>query len=398
MYPPQHAGGYEIAWQQAMRRARDEGHTVRVLTSDYRSGDQREEDPDVHRSLRWYWDLERYEFPRLNLMERLELELHNARELRAHLNVFRPDVVAWWSMGCMSLSLIEQVRRTGIPAAFVVHDDWLDYGWEHDQWLRTWRGRRRGLVAPLAARFCGVATAVDPNGAGRFIFNSRYTLDRGREVRLSTAEACVVHPGIDEAFLEPAPARPWTWRLAYLGRLDRQKGVDTAVQALAQLPPEASLTVWGSGEESYVAEMRELAQRLGVGERVSFRGFIGGEGLRAAFAGADAVVFPVRWNEPFGLVPLEAMGLGRPVVTTARGGTAEFVRDGENALVFPADDAAALAERVKRLAGDEALRSRLLAGGRRTAAQFTATRFARRTVEEILRAAGRVPAEVPEAA
>src|SRR5947209_6511217 len=131
MYPPQHAGCYELMWQLAMRRARELGHCVRILTSDHlEDPDRPEDDPDVHRTLRWYWDLEHYEFPQLTPAEVLRLERHNARELRRHLKAFRPDIVAWWSMGCMSLSLIEQVRRHGIPAVFVVHDDWLVYGWE----------------------------------------------------------------------------------------------------------------------------------------------------------------------------------------------------------------------------------------------------------------------------
>ena len=105
--------------------------------------------------------------------------------------------------------------------------------------------------------------------------------------------------------------------------------------------------------------MRTLAERVGAADRVRFAGFTDGDGVRAAYAAADVVVFPVRWNEPFGLVPVEAMGVGRPVVTTARGGTAEFVADGDNALVFAAEDPAALAACVERLAGDEALRERL---------------------------------------
>jgi glycosyltransferase involved in cell wall biosynthesis len=81
------------------------------------------------------------------------------------------------------------------------------------------------------------------------------------------------------------------------------------------------------------------------------------------------------------------MALGRVVVSTARGGSAEYVRDGQNALVFAVDDPAALADSVSRLSGDEALRARLLAGGRETAAQFPADRFAQRSVEKIVQAA-----------
>lgn len=387
MYPPQHAGGYELAWQQAMRRARVLGHTVRVLTTDYLEDPTRaEQDPDVHRTLRWYWDLDRYEFPQLNLWQRFQLERHNADALRFHLKAFQPDVVAWWSMGCLSLGLIERVRRLGLPMAFVVHDDWLIYGREHEQWMRTWVGPKRSVAGWAVERCSGFPTRVDLN-AGRWVFNSRYTLDRAREVGLQAPEVTVVHPGIEEHFLEPVEPRPWRWRLVYVGRLDRQKGVDTAIAALAALPPTTTLSIWGTGDNEYVADMRALAARLGAAERVRFEGFADAKRIRSVYEDADVVVFPVRWNEPFGLVPLEAMGVGRPVITTARGGTAEFVRDGSNALVFPADDAGALASCVRRLAEDGALREQLRGDGRRTAARFPASRFAQATVDEIVRAA-----------
>jgi glycosyltransferase involved in cell wall biosynthesis len=399
MYPPQHAGGYELAWHQAMHRARELGHRTRVLTSGYREDPRRaEEDPDVHRTLRWYWDLERYEFPRLNLAQRLRLERHNAAELRRHLERFRPHVVTWWSMGCMSLSMIEQVRRAGFPAVFVVHDDWLVYGWEHDRWIRTWSGPRRSVVGRLVEPVCGIPVRVAVNDSGPFVFNSRYTLERARRAGVSSRAMTIVHPGIDDRFQAQVPPPAWGWRLAYVGRIDRQKGVDTAVAALEHLPKQSTLTVWGTGDERYVAELKSLATRIGAGDRVRFEGFAAGEQLRSAYADADAVVFPVRWNEPFGLVPLEAMGVGRPVVTTSRGGTSEFVRDGENALVFEADDARTLAASVRRLAGDERLRARLLAEGRRTAARYSEAEFAERTVDQIVqvveRPAGARPVRV----
>lgn len=384
MYPPHHAGGYELMWQAAMAHARSEGHAVRILVSDYR--DPRagvEEEPDIYRSLGWYWDLHRYEFPHLKPYERLGLERRNARELARHIREFQPDIVSWWSMGCMSLSLIEQVRRAGVPAVFVVHDDWLVYGPDYDQWVRMWRGRRRA-IAPLAERLFGVPTKVHLDRAGPFVFNSRYTLERAKETGLEPTSETVVHPGIDERFFAAEAPRPWRWRLVYVGRIDRQKGIDTALRALTHLPSVASLAIWGTGDEHYIAEMRRLAAGLGVADRVTFEGWGDGEQRLRAYADADAVVFPVRWQEPFGLVPLEAMGMGRPVVTTARGGTTEFVRDEENALVFEADDDIGLARSIQTLAEDADLRERLRRGGRETAANYTLGRFAEDTVREIV--------------
>ena len=110
------------------------------------------------------------------------------------------------------------------------------------------------------------------------------------------------------------------------------------------------------------------------------------EELPAIYAGADAVLFPVTWPEPWGLVPLEAMGIGRPVVATARGGSGEYLRDGVNCLTVRPAEPAGIARAVRRLAGDQALRERLRAGGVETARRHTAGQF-NASVERALKAA-----------
>ena len=102
------------------------------------------------------------------------------------------------------------------------------------------------------------------------------------------------------------------------------------------------------------------------------------------------MVFPVRWEEPWGLVPLEAMAKGRPVLATGRGGSAEYLRDGENCLLFEADDSSALARALHRLASDPALRARLRAGGLETAPRHTEALF-NQAVERLVTSARGVP-------
>jgi glycogen synthase len=386
MYPPHHQGGYELVWQSANRHAREQGHAVRVLVSTHRDAAVTDADePDVHRTLRWYWDWDRYAFPRLPIAERIRLERANARELGRHLRDFRPDVVAWWSMGHMSLALIEQVRRAGIPAVFSVHNDWLVYGPKADQWTRFWLDRSPVLAA-AAGRALGLPTAFRPAAAGRLVFNSRYSLRAAKAAGIASPDSEVIHPGISEEFTDPVPARSWRWRLLYAGRIDRGKGVDTAVAALEHLP-EARLAIHGKGDAGYTDELRSLARDIGAADRVAFGEFTDPGGLRRAYAEADAVLFPVRWQEPWGLVPLEAMGMGRPVISTAGGGTAEFIAHERNALVVAPDDPAGLAETVGRLAADPGLRASLVSAGRATAARHTAAEFDARTVAAIVAAA-----------
>ena len=107
------------------------------------------------------------------------------------------------------------------------------------------------------------------------------------------------------------------------------------------------------------------------------------EQLAAVYGAADAILFPVEWDEPWGLVPLEAMAVGRPVLATATGGSAEYLRDGDNCLSFAPGEAAELAAALRRLAAEPELRARLRKGGFATAARHTARAFNEK-VEKII--------------
>jgi glycosyltransferase involved in cell wall biosynthesis len=358
-------GGYELVWESAVRSLREAGHEARVLAGDHRAAGVADDADggEVFRELRWYWRDHR--FPRMGPLARLRLERHNAGVLDRHLGEWRPDAVAWWSMGGMSLSPIARVARAGVPAAAFVHDDWLVYGPKVDGWLRLTGGRQR----------------LDLRGVRRWAFVSESTRERALGAVGGLGETEVLPSGIDPSFLDPAPEREWGWRLLYAGRLDERKGVGTAVEALARLPRSARLTLVGAGDEAYERRLRDRVRELGLYERVAFMGACGRDELRAAYAEADAVVFPVVWEEPWGLVPLEAMGRGRPVVATGRGGSGEYLRDGENCLLFEPGDPDALAAAVERLARDAELCARLRAGGLTTAREHTEERFNARVVE-----------------
>ena len=383
MYPPHHFGGYELVWQSAMRHLERRGHEVRVLTTDVRTDSSQPDAPNVRRKLRWYW--RDHDFPRLPRRERVRLERENARVVERELREFRPHVVTWWSMGGMSLSLLERVRRRRIPAVAFVHDDWLDYGPRVDGWVAP-LARRPPWARALAERLVGVPANVDLDRAARYVFVSETTRRRALAAGRAPASTGVAHSGIEQAFLEPAQERAWSWSLLYVGRLDERKGVDTAVEALAHMP-EASLTLLGGWDEREQRRLSALAADAGVAERIVFGGQRSRTEVHAAYGDADAVVFPVRWEEPWGLVPLEAMGRGRPVVATGRGGSGEYLRDGVNSLLFKAGDPAALAAAVGRLARDAELRRRLREAGFETAAQHTEERFNATVLAEVERAA-----------
>jgi glycosyltransferase involved in cell wall biosynthesis len=365
-YPPDGLGGYEVTWRSAAEALRAAGHDVRVLSS---------------RELRFY--SQEPDAPRVGTLGRLRVERHNLAVIDAALEDFRPDVVNWWPLGGMSVSMIERVRRRGVPAAGVICDDWLTYCMRSDKWAR--RFGRRGR-ARLAEALTGVPTRVDVGAAASWLFNSHDVRERALTMR-PLADTAVAHPGIEAARFAAGPERlEFGWRLLYLGRIDRRKGIDTAIAALAELPKEATLAIVGRGDDAHAVELRRMASDLGLDGRVDFAE-VERDGVAAAYASADVVVFPVRWEEPWGLVPLEAMAVGTPVVATGTGGSAEYLRDGENCLIFERDQPAALAAAVRRLADDGGLRARLRAGGMATAARHGEESYNQAVVAAVERAA-----------
>ena len=190
-------------------------------------------------------------------------------------------------------------------------------------------------------------------------------------------------PDIDRAGLDTPPD---ACVLLAMGRLHAAKAMDVSLRALAQTP-DAILWIAGSGPDE--KPLKALAEELGVAARVRWLGWRDDPG--ALLRAADICVFPSR-VEPFGNVIIQAWAQGTPVVTAAATGPAWLVRDGEDALLVPVDDHAALAVAIARLRADPALAQALAARGRvRAGEEFSEAACIARYVSvfEQVKAAGR---------
>jgi glycosyltransferase involved in cell wall biosynthesis len=143
-----------------------------------------------------------------------------------------------------------------------------------------------------------------------------------------------------------------------LGRLHSDKAHDVSLRALVDVP-EAYLWIAGSGPLE--AELKTLARELGVADRVRFLGWV--DDPSPLYRAADVCVFPSR-VEPMGNVVIQAWAHDLPIVTAASKGPAFLVRPGEDAVLCPLEDHAAVAEGVKALIADAALRARFITAGR----------------------------------
>jgi glycosyltransferase involved in cell wall biosynthesis len=181
----------------------------------------------------------------------------------------------------------------------------------------------------------------------------------------------VVPCGVDlDVFRPDGPSgarRPGVARLAVVGRLVERKGIDDIIRALP-LVPGAELVVAGGPDACSLAadpeaiRLADLARRLGVYGRVRLVGRLGRRQVAALLRSADVAV-TVPWYEPFGMVPLEAMACGVPVVAASVGGIVDSVVDGSTGLLVPPREPELLARAVRQLLADPQRLAELGAAG-----------------------------------
>jgi glycosyltransferase involved in cell wall biosynthesis len=159
-------------------------------------------------------------------------------------------------------------------------------------------------------------------------------------------------------------------KLLYVGNLLRSKGPHTLLQACGLLDArgiEYALTFAGKKlDEPYYDELLKMADALQLGTRIRFELNLGRNALISLYKDHHLLIIPSIWREPLGMVFLEGMIAGIPVIHTGTGGSSELVRDGENCLLFPAGNHEALAQQIERLAQDRDLYARLSAAGKKT--------------------------------
>jgi len=155
---------------------------------------------------------------------------------------------------------------------------------------------------------------------------------------------------------------PRTRMVLYAGRLEYEKGVQTLLAALQDVRRRCGPTrLFVAGVGTYSDELRREVRRRGLTRHVRFTGFLTDRDLRLHFGAADVAVVPSIY-EPFGLVAVEAMACGTPVVVGDTGGLREIVSDGSG-LSFPPQDAEALADALVRVLTDDALAADLVTRG-----------------------------------
>lgn len=298
-----------------------------------------------------------------------------ARELSAAWRRDRPDVVHshFWMSG---LAALWAARPLELPLAHTYHA--LGVVKRRNQGSHDTSPPARMGAERMLARAVDRVVATTADEAFELV-------QLGADLDRITVVPC----GVDLAHFRPEgsvePRRPGRRRVVVLSRLVERKGIGNVIAALAEVPG-VELVVAGGPPAGMVDDDVEaqrflaMATSLGVADRVELRGAVSREHVPALLRSAD-VVACCPWYEPFGLVAVEAMACGVPVVASAVGGLGENVVDGVTGLLVPPRQPRRIAAALAAVLGDDGRRRAMGTAGRRRAERFGWGSVAEQTLE-----------------
>jgi glycosyltransferase involved in cell wall biosynthesis len=305
----------------------------------------------------------------------------NSMVVQHALKKFQPDAVYVHKMA--DLAVLKSLTAAQTPVVRMVHDHdlYCMRSYKYFPLTRNICTRSAGLHCIFP---CGAVLARNRNNGFPFKwlsyrakkkeiqFNRRFqrmivatNYMKKELLRNGFAPAQIeIHAPVPKT-LDHAPQSSFSDRnlIIYAGQIIRGKGVDVLLESLAQIRTPFECLILGEG--SHRTHCEELSRKLGLGDRVSFKGYLPPEELQKFYAEASLAVVSSVWPEPFGAVGLEAMRYGLPVVAFDAGGIQEWLLNGYNGFLVPWMDRTQFAVRVEQVLRDKQLARDLGERGRR---------------------------------
>ncbi len=324
-------GGVEIFSARLLPALARNGHEITVVAGHHRRGlpDEAEVDGVTIRRFWFHTSLADNDVDRI---------ADGLRQVSALKRTLAPDLVHLNTLGPSVLFHLQSARSWPAPVLLTMHSP-----------------VRQDAVPPdtLSGRALRSANWVNCNSRAVHADLCRYLPEM-------SPRCSVVYYGMDPPRLRPTKRRSDPPHIVGYGRLVPDKGFDVAVRAFATVirrRPDARLVLAGDGAAR--PDLERLVERLGLARSVTFSGIVAPEDVPPLLDGASLVVVPSRWDEPFGLVALEAALMARPVVATRAGGLVEVVTHGETGVIVDKDDPDALAGAILDLLADPARADRM---------------------------------------
>lgn len=392
-YQPYGLGGEDQSCQQMVEGLNQRGHITFVLTSMHGTNNVPVEKDGIYRALYLEMDLTPWLHSLNFFTQRKAREKHNLQCFERVVEQFKPDIIFIWGMWNLPQSL-PALAEARYPSRVVYRfaTYWPTLPSQHEFY---WRALGRKWYSRLPKQVLGqiaLTMLAKENRRPSLTFKhaicvSATTRNILVEAGIPVSNARVIHTGLDaEPYLKiqndhQTRHNSQNLKLLYAGRLNPEKGVDTAIKAVEKLVfgqglRNINLSVAGSGSVDYETYLHNLVIQAGLNNHVSFLGRVSAEEMPRLLQTFDVLLVPSIWPEPFARVVLEGMISDLVVVATPTGGTPEILTDGENGLLFAPGDAEDLAQKISYLAENPKLRQQLALAGRQTVVErFTKTKM-----------------------
>lgn len=362
LYSPLVKGGAEISLQLIVEGMKSLGHEV-VVASLHPESTFLTDQVNGVKVFRVplkndYWP---YQDSQTSKLSKLAWHIRDRRNaamgetIRKILQEERPDVVSCHNLAGWSIAVWDEIHAAGIPIIQVLHDFYLlcpNSNMNKDgkpcetqcvscHLLRSAHPKTSshvsavvGISRSILSRF--TSAGYFPNAIQKVIYNVR-TAPESSTPRVREHGQKLV--------------------LGYLGTISKVKGVEWLIRQFLDLNIPATLKIAGKGDEKVMEELKALA----VGHEVEFVGYVKSNDF---LKDVDVLVVPSLWDEPLGMVAIEALANSVPVITSGKGGLSESVKHEQNGLISPPVRPDSLSEAIVRLFEDPSLYNRLSANAR----------------------------------
>ncbi|HEU5316206.1 MAG TPA: glycosyltransferase family 4 protein [Chloroflexota bacterium] len=336
----------------------EEGHQVRILAPSSR-GDVENTHPDVFRLGKTIIPV-----PANQSVARLTLSLTLNRRVKQILAQERFDVVHIHEplVPALPLTVLRESKTANVATFHAARDSYFGYLYAKPllkQFIRNVHGRI--AVSPAAREF------VDHYFPGDYkIIPNGIDVEKYQERRRELPEL-----------------RDGKINLLFVGRLEKRKGLIYLLKALPHVKyhfPNIRLTVVGAFEEEQIEEYRAFVREMGMTD-VVFKGFVSEDEKIAYYQHADVFCSPAIGRESQGVILLEAMAAGTPVLASALDGYRTVIRHEQDGLLVPPADETALAVGLCRLLSDDGLRTRIARAGTAKAQTYAWSKVSRQVLE-----------------
>ncbi|PSB32939.1 glycosyltransferase family 4 protein [Stenomitos frigidus] len=375
LYPPQILGGYERSIADFARLLQQRGHELLVLTSDtpafFSSHPNPYSEPQVERCLLLcgQWHPERG--PEWFSEQRIaDVKRQNSQTLTQHLQAFQPDVCLVGNATFLPVELLEQVLAVPIAIAHYVMN-------AHPGYLPS--------LTPQSPLY-------------RYITCSDWVSGLLQQQGYPAATAQTIYPGaaIEAFYQADLPPRD-RLRIAYASLVMPYKGADILVEALCLLQAvgiEFTATIaGGTFQPEFVQALQQLSKSEGLQDCIHFPGVLSRQELCELYQRCNVLVFPSRFEEPFGISQVEAMAAGLTLITSGTGGSREIVEHGQDGLIFETENPLDLAECLSALPTQPDAWETMTRKGQQKAISHFSQTIAVEQLESLLSALSRTPAK-----